>query len=432
MDTFAPELLGGGVAPTGRAAAGASGVHSTMAASAATATAFTVSRKAPRDPAIDYLRAFVILVVLAGHCALAYATILRQPTAWNSIIPILDLGTSSAGLSYIANFLDIASMGTLFFLSALFVAPALMRHGPAMFLRGRMLRLALPFLISITLLLPLGYYAAWELRNPGGSYANFWSMLARGRFYAAGPAWFLWVLLAFDCLLAAAFVLLGNRLPKWARTVEQLGERPVRMAGALILVCTVLYLPMFARSGFAYYGGWRYLTPPFLFEPSHFLLYWTWSCLGFLAGAAELDKGLLAPSGSFLTHWRWWAGAGAVVFNLQWLLHGLPALAGARTAGPHLLLGFIWVVTHVMCVLGLLALFRGAVQVRRPVFDSLARCSYGVYLLHYVFMLWCQRLLLPWPMGAWSKFTISFTFTLGCSWSVAALLTRTPGLRRIL
>lgn len=397
----------------------------------AMANAPTLRGSTLRDPAVDYLRAFVILVVLAGHCALAYSTIIRQPTEWNSIIPILDLRAASAGMSYIANFLDIASMGTMFFLSALFVAPALVRHGPCAFLRGRALRLAVPFLASITLVLPFGYYAAWELRNPGGGYAAFWSMLARGRFYAVGPAWFLWVLLVFDFMLAAAFLPVRNRLRGCAQLMERLGGRPIWMALALICTCALVYLPMFAHSGFAYYGGWRYLTPPLLFEPSHFLLYWIWTCAGFLMGMCGIDKGLLAPAGSFLPQWRWWAGSAAIVFNLQWCLHHLTALAAARTAGPHLLLGLVWVVTHVMCVLGLIALFRGAVQMRRPVLDSLARCSYGMYLLHYVFMLWCQRWLLPAPLGAWSKFTISFAFTLGCSWSLAALLTRMPGLRRI-
>ncbi len=397
-----------------------------------TAVASAARGKTARDPAFDYLRAFVILVVLAGHCALAYSTVIRQPTEWNSIIPIIDLRTASTGLSYVVNFLDIASMGTMFFVSALFVAPALVRHGPALFLRDRMLRLAVPFLASIVVVLPLGYYAAWKLRNPGGSYGMFWTSVARAHFNAVGPAWFLWVLLTFDFMLAAVFVLFRSRLRGWAQRFERLGERPVQMAALLTLICAAFYLPMFAHSGFAYYGAWRFLTPPLFLEPSHFLLYWTWACAGFLAGAAGLNQGVLAPSGRFQRHWRWWAGSAAILFNLQWVLLHMHALTAARTPGPHLLLGLVWVVTHVMCVLGLVALFRGAVTTRRPILDSLARCSYGIYLVHYVFLLWCQRWLLPASLGAWSKFTISFTFTLGCSWAMAALAVRAPGLRRIL
>ncbi len=390
------------------------------------------TRKAFRDPSIDYLRAFVVQLVLLTHCGLAYSNSLRTQTEWNSLVPIVDPRQSSTMLSYLFNFADIFLMSLMFFISALFVYPALRRHGIAGFLRDRFFRLGLPFVGAVVFLLPLGYYAAWLLAHRDGSYGTFWLALAHNHFNAVGPAWFLWVLLFFDCLLAAAFLLLRKPLETAAARFERLGGFPGRVALLMFAVSTLAYLPLFARHGYAYFGGWRYIVSPFLLEPTRLPVYLVWSFAGFLAGFAGLERGLLAPSGPLVRRWPLWTALAIIVFNLQWIAQGSPAIAAARSASPHIFLGVVWVATDVACVFGFLALFRGVVRVRRPVLDSLARCSYVLYLVHYIYVLWTQRLLLDMPVGAFAKFSISFLLTLTFSWATALLLIRVPGLRRIL
>ncbi len=390
------------------------------------------TRKTFRDPAVDYLRAFVVILVLLAHCGLAYSPLLREKTEWNSLVPIIDVNRASSVFSYLFNFADICLMSLMFFISALFVYPALRRHGAAGFLRDRLLRLGLPFLGAVFLILPIGYFAAWQLAYPGGSYAVFWSALARQHFHAVGPAWFLWVLLSFDCLLAVLYLVFKERLPRSAPGIERWGNHPTRVAFLLFSLCTAAYLPLFAHHGFAYFGGWRYLFGPLLFEPTRVPVYFLWACAGFAAGSAGLDRGLLAHDGPLVRRWPVWAALAAVLFNLQWIAVRTPALAAAGTAGPHILLAIIWVATDVACVFGLLALFRGVVRFRRPALDSLARCSYVLYLVHYIYVLWSQRLLLDVPINVWGKFAISFAATLALSWASALVLVRIPGLRRIL
>jgi peptidoglycan/LPS O-acetylase OafA/YrhL len=58
--------------------------------------------------------------------------------------------------------------------------------------------------------------------------------------------------------------------------------------------------------------------------------------------------------------------------------------------------------------------------------------AYGIYLVHYIFVLWLQYLLLPVELSAVAKFAVTFTGSLGLSWMVTALALRVPLFKRYL
>ena len=62
----------------------------------------------------------------------------------------------------------------------------------------------------------------------------------------------------------------------------------------------------------------------------------------------------------------------------------------------------------------------------RPVFESLADNAYGIYLVHYVFVLWLQYMLLHAPLFAIAKAAIVFTGALMLSWATTAAVCRIP------
>ena len=383
-----------------------------------------------RDPSIDYLRAFVVLLVLVAHCGLAYCYMVRYTPPWNALVPIVDLGGASIFFDYIFNFADVCLMGLMFFLSALFAYPAMRRHGLGGFLRDRFLRLGLPFLGAISLVLPLGYYGSWLLQNPGQSYGTFWIMLAHHRFGATGPMWFLWVLLLLDCMLSVAFLLFRGTVERLGPWLDRLQEAPIQAVIVLLGAIAVAYLPLFAHYGYS--GGWKIIFLPFMLQPSKFLVYVAWSVAGFLVGSRGIEHGLIARSGALVRRWPAWAALGAVAFNALWLVPRLPLFSRMPLIAQHAAVGLLWVLADVSCVLGLVALFRGLIQTHKPVFDSLSRNSYAIYLVHYIFVIWTQRMLLAEPISIYAKFAISFVATLILSWLTGMVLTRIPGLRRVL
>jgi peptidoglycan/LPS O-acetylase OafA/YrhL len=65
----------------------------------------------------------------------------------------------------------------------------------------------------------------------------------------------------------------------------------------------------------------------------------------------------------------------------------------------------------------LLAVCLRFARMRRAALDSLSANAYGMYLVHYVFIVWLQYLLLPAGLPAIAKAAIVFAGTLALSWA---------------
>ena len=72
------------------------------------------------------------------------------------------------------------------------------------------------------------------------------------------------------------------------------------------------------------------------------------------------------------------------------------------------------------------AVFLHFARIRSRVLNSLSRNAYGMYLVHYVFVVWLQYGLLNTPLFALAKAAIVFGVTLVLSWATSAALRRLP------
>src|SRR3984893_19488218 len=150
--------------------------------------------------AIGYLRAFVTVLVVTHHAALAYhpfapaplTSLIAEPRSWPAF-PVVDAQRWS-GFSLLVGFNDTFFMSLMFFLSGLFVWKSLQRKGSGAFLRDRTLRLGLPFAVVAALVAPLAYYPAY-LQTGHRGLAGFWQEWILLGKWAAGPARCAWVLL---------------------------------------------------------------------------------------------------------------------------------------------------------------------------------------------------------------------------------------------
>ena len=255
--------------------------------------------KSPRDLSIDYLRTTLTLMVLAHHSSLAYTTFARfdKEHMFRSTAPVVD-SARWIFFDYAENFNDVFFMLLMFFVSGLFVYPALRRHGTLAFVRDRFLRLGLPFAFAVVFLMPVAYYASWQLTGRSVGFIAFYQRLARGGF-AAGPPWFVWVLLAFDLALAVILLPLARWVPK-----VKIPDRPIAVFAAVCFLAGLVYLPLLARYGF---GTWTdFLTSPFSFQICRIGLYAMWLVFGFAVGVPGMETGLLSRQGSLARRWRAW------------------------------------------------------------------------------------------------------------------------------
>src|SRR6516162_7194690 len=144
-----------------------------MVTSISQTTASTQAQATPkaktRNAALDRARTFLTLVVLLHHSVIPYTHFGHtDPKSW-------------IGFDCIILATDSFFMAMFFFLSGLFVWPGLSRKGPLDYLRDRLIRLGLPFVICAFTLIPLTYYAIELRQHPDVSFADFrWKTITEG------------------------------------------------------------------------------------------------------------------------------------------------------------------------------------------------------------------------------------------------------------
>lgn len=133
----------------------------------------------------------------------------------------------------IVGFNDTFFMSLMFLIAGVFTWPALVRKGVTRYIGDRRRRLGVPFVVAAGILAALAYYASWlanVARTQGGSFWQQWFAIGE---WPAGPAWFLWVLLAFSALAAAATSIAPSWGAKLGPVIGRIGERPI-LAFALL------------------------------------------------------------------------------------------------------------------------------------------------------------------------------------------------------
>jgi surface polysaccharide O-acyltransferase-like enzyme len=384
---------------------------------------------ATRNASLSYLRAFVTLLVVAHHSALAYTTyappvpndLTAQP-AWWQAFPVVD-PARWVGFNFLVGWNDIFFMSMMFFVSGLFVWPSLKRKGAAAFLRQRLLRLGLPFLMAIAVLAPLAYYATYLLTGADPRLPAFARMWISLKNWPGGPAWFLWLLLAFDCVAAALFLVVPRAVESAGWFWRKAGERPVLFYAALAALSSAAYIPMVRA-----YGADRWSSlGPFAFQTGRLLHYLLYFLVGICLGAAGIGEGLLASRGRLARRWLLWA----VVMLIAYAGEIVVFLSGQALAAE---VGFaLSCAASSLCLISIFLRFDfGKGDLARRMWDSLSANAYGIYLVHYIFVIWLQFILLRLVLPAMAKGLMVFVGAVALSWMTVAALRRAPWIARVI
>jgi hypothetical protein len=396
-------------------------------------TTTLTTREQNRNIPLGYLRAFITVVVVAHHAFLAYHPYAPPPSRslgasliWTAF-PIVD-SHRTPGIDLIVGFNETWFMSLMFLLAGVFVWASLKRKGPTGYARDRTLRLGIPFAAGAGILAPLAYYPAWL--QTGGAAGPFWKQWLALGVWPAGPAWFLWVLLAFACLAAAIAV----AFPRFGETLGtisgRISNRPITWFAALVGVSAIAYLPMaaaFTPEHWTTFG-------PFFVQTSRILHYAVYFFAGVGLGSWGVDRGLLATDGKLARRWPLWVMTSLVAFVTTVALV-LIIVSTFTTGGPSRGLltaaNASFVVSSASSSLAFLALFLRFERRSGPIRDSLEANAYGIFLLHYFCVSWLQLALLDVEMSGWLKALAVFVGALTISWGLSAALRRVPGVRML-
>jgi peptidoglycan/LPS O-acetylase OafA/YrhL len=382
--------------------------------------------------AIDNLRAVVILLVLAFHSVLAYLNFLpphpfafdQPPFLWRSF-PIVD---SQRWMGF-----DLFCLARRLPDVVLFSAVGVVRLAPEP--QGH-LEFPVRPAIADRPAVPAGRYVAdagdalpdLPASATDQGIAAYWRHWLALPLWPCGPMWFLWLLLLWDIAAAGLY-------PRWRSIATRCSacpptrQHPARFLAGFMLASVLAYVPLaliFGPSEWFHRG-------PFAFQlsrPLHYVLYFF---AGAAIGACGIERGLLAADGPLARHWARWLAAAIGSFVL-WIAvmsqivadpTGAPLLWQIAAALSFLLACFA------SCFFSLGAAVRFA-QFRMRLFDSLKDNAYGMYLIHYPFIVWLQFAMLPTNLPAILKAAVVFGGTLALSWAATAALRQVSAVAQII
>lgn len=385
--------------------------------------------RAESSLALQNLRGLVILVVLAFHSVLAYLGSQQAnafafdapPYEWRAF-PIVDSHRWFAFDIFCA-VQDVSLMSLMFFLSALFTWPSLARKGGRRFVAGRILRLGIPFALALAIIMPLALYPVFRVTAADRGLAAYVHHYLALPFWPNGPMWFIWQLLALAMLAALLHRLTPGVIAWLARRCSIASAMPGRLFAGLVAVSALAYVPMalaFTPMAWNEHG-------PFALQYSRSLLYLLYYTAGLGVGACGLEHGMLAADGVLARQWPIWLAA-SLASMMMWMAlmglsmsYGLSAPLGLQFAAD---IGFA-----VACASGCFCVLSACIQFgrrRSHIMNSLSRNAFGMYLCHYIFVVWLQYALLGLALSAIAKAAIVFGGTVLLAWGTSSAMRALP------
>lgn len=401
---------------------------------------------------LDYLRGFMVLLVVLDHSMHAYSQ--HYADFW--FMSDIDRSTL-IDVFHMHN--DAIMMPFLLGLAGLFVFVSLERRGYLSFFKERLLRLGIPFVFGVTVISGILSYKKHEIRE--GLLKGFFDFWINDYLhwentpfenFIMGGFWFLYYL-----ALLTVIALVINAVFPWffrllGKGVTFMFNRPVAGFIILALMCCVIlgvsdiawgahwwfgFKPVFyvrrARfiiEGFCFFLGVSAFFAGFLKDPNMLKKLtdsWAlWVVLVLVTGAAYTgftlgyfhDGAYNRDTALFLFQGGSWKDLWPVVQDTS----ALPLL---RTT----LLGF-----YIAAMIpAYLAVFGKFLNTPKPMWISLAACSYGIYILHEPIALSVHVFFYQSSIPALLKFLMAGGLSLGLSWLVVAqVLLKIPGVRRVL
>jgi surface polysaccharide O-acyltransferase-like enzyme len=254
--------------------------------------------------------------------------------------------------------------------------------------------------------------------------------------WESGPIWFLAALLAFDMLAALIYRVAPGSLEAMGQRLVASLSRPASAFATFLAASVLVYVPLDL-----YFGIARWFTlGPLAIQASRILLY----LLYFFAGVAigSVPGGLPDRDSELARKWPLWLAATIVTYI------GLVALIFYKREflpdpnnppqwwdAAH---AFFFACFSASQTFNLLALFLRFDSDGWSSLDPLRECSFGIFLIHYVPVLWLQYALSDVSLVRISQETailkafIVFVLTLAISWSLTLSLRRIPGVARVL
>lgn len=356
---------------------------------------------------LDNLKVVLVSAVIVAHVFITYGDLgswaYREPSDNPAFVIPATLFVAVGSLF---------AMGLFFLIAGLLTPGALSRKGRAAFLKDRVVRLGLPFVVFLLLV-----YPAVEWAGEGGSQPLVTYLRGALRGLDPGPLWFVLVLLIYSVVFVAVRRVWPYR-PRDAARVTSVGRFLLTLA-AVVAVTTFLVRLWFPVDSFQVFA----------------LHLWQWpQCAGlFVLGTTAAERGWLDPVPRTLGRFAAMAAAAGSVVTIAAFAVSHDAVepfAGGTSWQAFLTAGCEAVVAVGLSV-WLLSVFQRRFDHAGPLARAAGRAAFGAYVLQAPVVVSLALAIQGAPLSPEVKALAVAPVAVAVSFASAWVLTRVPGVRRI-
>lgn len=372
---------------------------------------------------IDYLRSAITFMVVAHHSSLAYTTFawFDKDTYINSTHAIVDT-KRWIGLDIFENFNDVFFMSLMFLIGGLFLMKSINKKGAIIFIKDRFYRLFVPFLFLGTLFMLIAYFPSYYVGHGNIDIIAYIRDFFGTEKWPVGPPWFIWVLFVFNLLFALFYRVYIKLSDNIRLKLTVIKNKPVSFFIIMFCFTWILYVPIAYIIGA---GTWTGIGP-FDFQLSRILLYFGYFTLGILIGNTDFNNEMFSTKSAIVKKWWLWLLLSLVVYCTLTIIPGpLKHMLKNNTINEFYAWMIYYIIYAASCTISCIAFittFRRVISKENNLWNSLSENAYLIYLVHYIFVVWCQFLLLNYNIPAFGKFSITVIFAFSFSWMVSILL----------
>jgi glucan biosynthesis protein C len=369
---------------------------------------------------LDYLRGLNIVATLIFHSILAYSPFIQANDISNLPIPFVDVHTTYPVADIFLLIRPIFSMQLMFFISGLFSWRSLGKRGPKGYVINRFKRLILPLVFTWLFIMPVTYVPA--------VIAHQLSFLP----IRLAHLWFLWVLFVFDVIIAFIYSFFRMHIEG---LIFFLNNFTLTLLFGFTSVIAYLYSVSHAGD-----TGWQpfFGSQVFIVPTAWLGLYFFYFLLGVVMGSRSLNNCVtstnwFSPFTSFSNGLETSSITAIFVFTLFLYLRAnidcLILWLGLSIAWT--VINILYVLSGLLIVATLILLSKRFLSRQNFLLENLSLNSYGLYLIHYTFVVWIQFFLSHSLVIGFMKPLVVIMLCIPLSWYAADILRRIPLLRSL-
>ncbi len=393
---------------------------------------------------LDNLRYFFVLCVVLQHASNAYSGFFF--TKW---WPVLE-SASSVIVALLQIFFDVFTMPLMYFIAGYFALPSIRKHGTASFIKGKLKRLGIPWIICIFTICPLSPLIYHYTRNNltlSASYLDIWiavmksaaqfntgiinsidELMKNDGFYQR-YMWFISLLLVFFILFSICYKI----KQKWFEDKHVIKTEKPSISGSLKIMTLIgllnlfgsliLYFIMIKLIGSTNPSGLLTIGNIIQVQFMRLFPYTLYFILGII-----MFRNKWIERGKFPGHLKTWMILIIILPAVYGYLMNAFMNSPVRSKEMYLY-GFLSFPVYNFLTITTLGFF-SSLAIKywnrpRKIDQNLAANSYDIYLSHYVFVAVFQLILFTVPgIPALLKFVIVSVLSIICAYLASEFLSR--------